>query len=142
MQHFADALHVSPAYLSDMLRSLTGQNTQQHIHQALIELERAKGLLFSTSLSINETVFKLGFEYLQYFTHLFKSKTRSDARRFPVFGAVSRQPSAILPPAARLTPRERSISRFCGARRAAGVLPAHRRAAKSVKSLPSYHIIM
>jgi AraC family transcriptional activator of pobA len=73
VQYFADALHVSPAYLSDMLRSLTGQNTQQHIHQALIE--RAKQLLLSTSLTINETAFQLGFEYPQYFSRLFKRKT-------------------------------------------------------------------
>jgi len=73
VQHFADALHVSPAYLSDMLRTLTGQSTQQHLHFALIE--RAKQLLLSTSLTINETAFKLGFEYPQYFTRLFKSKT-------------------------------------------------------------------
>ncbi|WP_375417344.1 helix-turn-helix domain-containing protein [uncultured Hymenobacter sp.] len=73
VQHFADALRVSPAYLSDMLRTLTGQNTQQHIHQALIE--RAKRLLLTTSLTINETAFQLGFEYPQYFSRLFKSKT-------------------------------------------------------------------
>jgi AraC family transcriptional activator of pobA len=73
VQHFADALHVSPAYLSDMLRTLTGQNTQQHLHHGLIE--KAKRLLLSTSLSINETAFQLGFEYPQYFTRLFKNKT-------------------------------------------------------------------
>lgn len=73
VQYFADALHVSPAYLSDMLRVLTGQNTQQHIHQALIS--KAKQLLLGTSLTINETAFQLGFEYPQYFTRLFKNKT-------------------------------------------------------------------
>ncbi len=73
VQHFADALSVSPAYLGDMLRTLTGQSTQQHIHFALIE--KAKQLLLSTSLTINETAFRLGFEYPQYFTRLFKSKT-------------------------------------------------------------------
>ena len=73
VQHFADALHVAPAYLSDMLRTLTGHNTQQHIHFALIE--KAKQLLLSTSLTINETAFQLGFEYPQYFTRLFKNKT-------------------------------------------------------------------
>ncbi|SFP92545.1 helix-turn-helix domain-containing protein [Hymenobacter arizonensis] len=73
VQYFADALHVSPAYLSDMLRSLTGQTSQQHIHHALIE--KAKHLLLSTSLAINETAFQLGFEYPQYFSRLFKSKT-------------------------------------------------------------------
>ncbi|MDF7815618.1 helix-turn-helix transcriptional regulator [Hymenobacter sp. YC55] len=73
VQHFADALHVSPAYLSDMLRTLTGQTTQQHIHHQLIE--KAKHLLLTTSLSINETAFQLGFEYPHYFSRLFKSKT-------------------------------------------------------------------
>lgn len=73
VQFFADELHVSPAYLSDMLRTLTGQNTQQHIHHALIE--RAKQILLTTSLSINETAFQLGFEYPPYFSRLFKSKT-------------------------------------------------------------------
>ncbi len=73
VQHFADALHVSPAYLGDMLRSLTGQSTQQHIHHGLIE--KAKQLLLTTSLSINETAFRLGFDYPQYFSRLFKSKT-------------------------------------------------------------------
>ncbi|GAB2583214.1 helix-turn-helix domain-containing protein [Spirosoma areae] len=73
VQFFADELNVSPAYLSDMLRSLTGQNTQQHIHQALIE--RAKRLLLTTSLTVNETAFQLGFDYPQYFSRLFKSKT-------------------------------------------------------------------
>jgi AraC-like DNA-binding protein len=73
VQYFADELHVSPAYLSDLLRTLTGQNTQQHIHLCLIE--KAKRLLLTTSLSINETAFQLGFEYPQYFNRLFKSKT-------------------------------------------------------------------
>ena len=58
VQHFADALRVSPAYLGDMLRTLTGQSTQQHIHHALIE--KAKQLLLSTSLTINETAFQAG----------------------------------------------------------------------------------
>jgi len=69
----ADKLNVSPHYLSDMLRSLTGLNAQQHIHNQLIE--KAKEILMTTSLSINETAFKLGFEYPQYFNRLFKSKT-------------------------------------------------------------------
>ena len=73
VQYFADTLLVSPAYLSDMLRTLTGQTTQQHIHYALIE--RAKQLLLSTSMTISETAFELGFEYPQYFSRLFKQKT-------------------------------------------------------------------
>ena len=71
--NIASELAMSTNYLSDMLRNLTGMNTQQHIHAYLIE--RAKGLLLTTSLSINEIAFSLGFEYPQYFSRLFKSKT-------------------------------------------------------------------
>jgi len=37
VQYFADKLNLSPNYLSDMLRVMTGQSTQQHIHNKLIE---------------------------------------------------------------------------------------------------------
>lgn len=69
----ASELAMSTHYLSDLLRSLTGMNTQQHIHASLIE--RAKSLLLTTSLSVNEFAYSLGFEYPQYFSRLFKSKT-------------------------------------------------------------------
>ena len=69
----ASELKVSSAYLSDMLRSLTGQNTQQHIHDKLIE--KAKDILTTTNLSISEIAYQLGFEYPQSFSKLFKNKT-------------------------------------------------------------------
>lgn len=68
----ASELAMSTHYLSDLLRNLTGLNTQQHIHAYLIE--KAKGLLLNTNLSVNEIAFSLGFEYPQYFSRLFKSK--------------------------------------------------------------------
>lgn len=72
VQHFAEALHVSPAHLGDVLRTHTGQNAQQYLHHAL--LEKAKHLLLSTSLSIRETAFYVGFENPSYFSRLFKQK--------------------------------------------------------------------
>jgi AraC-like DNA-binding protein len=69
----ASELSMSTHYLSDLLRNLTGMNTQQHIHAHLIE--RAKGLLLTTNLSVNEIAYSLGFEYPQYFSRLFKNKT-------------------------------------------------------------------
>lgn len=71
--YLSEKLNVSANYLSDMLRSLTGQNTQQHIHNKLIE--KAKEALTSTSLSVSEIAYQLGFEYPQSFNKLFKSKT-------------------------------------------------------------------
>ena len=64
---------MSTHYLSDLLRNLTGLNTQQHIHAYLIE--RAKRMLLSTNLSVSEIAYNLGFEYPQYFSRLFKNKT-------------------------------------------------------------------
>lgn len=69
----AEKMNVSPNYLSDMLRSLTGQSTQQHIHNKLIE--KAKETLTTTSLSVSEIAYQLGFEHPQSFSKLFKSKT-------------------------------------------------------------------
>lgn len=69
----AAELGMSTHYLGDLLRNLTGMNTQQHIHTYLIE--RAKGLLLTTDMTVNEIAFSLGFEYPQYFSRLFKSKT-------------------------------------------------------------------
>jgi AraC family transcriptional regulator, transcriptional activator of pobA len=66
-------LHVSQRYLSDMLRQLTGQNTQQHIHHKLIE--KAKEILSTSELTIAEIAYKLGFEHPQSFNKLFKTKT-------------------------------------------------------------------
>lgn len=73
VQYFADRLHLSPSYLSDMLRSLTGQNAQQLIHHKIIE--KAKEILSTSELSVSEIAFRLGFEYPQSFSRLFKTKT-------------------------------------------------------------------
>ncbi|MHB1104756.1 MAG: helix-turn-helix domain-containing protein [Lutibacter sp.] len=73
VEKLATELNVSSSYLSDMLRSLTGQNTQQHIHDKLIE--KAKEILTTTNLTVSEIAYQLGFEYPQSFSKLFKSKT-------------------------------------------------------------------
>jgi len=71
--YMADALHVSPKYLSSLLKVLTGQTAQQHIHEKLIE--QAKEKLSTTELSVSEIAYELGFEHLQSFSKLFKAKT-------------------------------------------------------------------
>lgn len=73
VEKLATELNVSSSYLSDMLRSLTGQNTQQHIHEKIIE--KAKEILTTTTLTASEIAYQLGFEYPQSFSKLFKSKT-------------------------------------------------------------------
>jgi len=74
VQHLANALNVSPSYLSDLLRNLTGLNAQQHIHQKLIE--KAKEYLTNGHLSVAEIAYQLGFEHPQSFNKIFKKKTQ------------------------------------------------------------------
>ena len=73
VEYLANTLNLSPHYLSDMLRSLTGQSAQQHIHEKLIK--KAKEYLATTGLSVAEIAYQLGFEYPQSFNKLFKAKT-------------------------------------------------------------------
>jgi AraC-like DNA-binding protein len=69
----AEHLHLSSRYLTDMLRSLTGQSAQQHIHDRLIE--NAKVILSTTRLTIAEIAYQIGFEHPQSFNKLFKRYT-------------------------------------------------------------------
>ncbi|AEV98148.1 transcriptional regulator [Niastella koreensis] len=73
VKYLAEQVHLSPSYLSDLLKKETGKNTQDHIHFYLIE--EAKNILLSTNKSVGEIAYSLGFEYPQYFNKLFKQKT-------------------------------------------------------------------
>ncbi len=72
VEEVAEELKMSPRYLSDTLKTETGKTAIDHIHLYLID--EAKNLLLDPSVSISETAYKLGFEYPQYFSRLFKKK--------------------------------------------------------------------
>lgn len=80
VQYVADALNVSPGYLSSLLKVLTGQSTQQHIHEKLID--KAKAQLSTTEMTVSEIAYGLGFEHPQSFSKLFKSKTNVSPLEF------------------------------------------------------------
>ncbi|RYY59053.1 MAG: AraC family transcriptional regulator [Chitinophagaceae bacterium] len=80
VQDVAARLNISPGYLSDMLRSVTGQTAQEHIHYRLIE--KAKSLLSATDLQVSEVAYQLGFDYPQSFHKLFKNKTKMSPLEF------------------------------------------------------------
>lgn len=80
VQYVAQALNISPNYLSNLLKSLIGLNTRQYIHQKLIE--KAKEKLSTTHLSVSEIAYELGFEHVQSFSKLFKAKANQSPSEF------------------------------------------------------------
>lgn len=73
VQYISEQLNISANYLSRLLKTLTGQSTQQFIHDKVIDVAKEK--LSTTDLSVNEIAYELGFEHPQSFSKLFKSKT-------------------------------------------------------------------
>lgn len=80
VQYCGKAMNMSPKYLSDLLRKETGQSTQDHIHQYIIE--KAKNRLLNSKESASEIAYALGFEYPQYFSKIFKKKTTMSPNEF------------------------------------------------------------
>lgn len=80
VQQVAEMLNLSPNYLNGILKSYTGQTTQQHIHNKLID--KAKEKLSTTDSSVSEIAYELGFEYPQSFSKLFKAKTNLSPLEF------------------------------------------------------------
>jgi AraC-like DNA-binding protein len=80
VKYISTELKLSQRYLSDMLRSLTGLNTQQYIQNTIVE--KAKDKLSTTNLSISEIAYELGFEHSQSFSKLFKTKTNLSPLEF------------------------------------------------------------
>ncbi|MCW2259803.1 MULTISPECIES: helix-turn-helix domain-containing protein [Sphingobacterium] len=80
VKYISTELKLSQRYLSDILSSLTGLNTQQYIQNTIIE--KAKEKLSTTNLSVSEIAYELGFEHSQSFSKLFKTKTNVSPLEF------------------------------------------------------------
>ena len=78
--YFADKACLSPNYFGDLISKETGTTAQRHIQDALIE--HSKHLLLNTRYTISEIAYRLGFDYPQHFTRLFKSRTGMTPNEF------------------------------------------------------------
>lgn len=76
----AHHLHMSPHYLSDLLRKEVGKNSQDYIQDFVVE--RAKNLLLGTTEPLKQIAYALGYEYPQHFTKVFKTKTGLSPRLY------------------------------------------------------------
>ena len=82
VEWMAAQLNVSHRYMSDTIKAETGKTAVDQINLFLIE--EAKSLLLNPNFSISETAYKLGFEYPQYFTRVFKKKTGMSPKQYIV----------------------------------------------------------
>ena len=73
LQYLAENCHLSPNYLSDLLKKETGRSGKDHINDFLVD--KAKNLLLSSTDSISGIAYELGFNYPHYFSRIFKKKT-------------------------------------------------------------------
>ena len=80
VQYFADKLSVTANYLSDTVRHHSGKPALTIIHEFV--LEEAKRLLTNTNHTVSEISYQLGFEYPNYFSRLFKRKTKLSPSEF------------------------------------------------------------
>lgn len=80
--YFADKLYLSAGYLGDLIKKETGKTAQELIQHQLVDA--SKELLLSTSQTVNEIAYNLGFKYPQHFTRFFKKNAGSTPNEYRV----------------------------------------------------------
>lgn len=80
LEWLASQLKVSQRYMSDTIKAETGKTAIDQVNLYLIE--EAKNLLLAPNTSVSETAYKLGFEYPQYFSRLFKKKVGMSPKEY------------------------------------------------------------
>jgi AraC family transcriptional activator of pobA len=79
-KYMASQLHLSPRYLSDLLKQETGKTAIELIH--LYVISEAKNMLVEGERSISEIAYQLGFENPPYFSRLFKKEVGMSPKEF------------------------------------------------------------
>ena len=77
---YADKLNISPIYLNEIVKDITGQSSSQYIRNEIVLL--AKRELFHTSDSVKEIAYRLGFTDNAYFTRLFTETAGISPNKF------------------------------------------------------------
>lgn len=80
VNYLGKKMGLSPYYLSDLLKKETGRSTIEHIHFFIID--KAKSKLLSSSQTVSQIAYELGFEYPQHFAKVFKKKTGMSPKEY------------------------------------------------------------
>lgn len=73
VSEYAEQLYITPTYLNDTVKAVTGYSASSTIKERLIQ--EIKGELIQTEATINELAYKLGFNDVSYFCRFFKNNT-------------------------------------------------------------------
>jgi AraC-like DNA-binding protein len=72
VKYFADKVFLSSGYFGDLIKKETGITAQKYIQNKVIEL--SKSFILNSEMNINEIAYKLGFQYPQHLSRLFKQQ--------------------------------------------------------------------
>ena len=72
VKYFADKVFLTPNYFGDLIKKETGKSAQEYIQFRIIE--KAKDLIASSTMTLSEIAYDLGFQYPQHFSRLFKQQ--------------------------------------------------------------------
>lgn len=72
VKYFADRACLSPNYFGDLVKKETGRTAQEYIQDKLINI--AKEEILSQTRNVSEIAYRLGFQYPQHFTRIFKKR--------------------------------------------------------------------
>ncbi len=76
----AEAVGLSPSYLSMLFKKETGTNFSDHLTR--VRIHRAKELLCCTNKMVYEVAYDVGFSDYRYFSQIFKKNTGMTPRQF------------------------------------------------------------
>lgn len=72
VKFFADQVNLSPNYFGDLVKKETGRTAQEYIQNKLVEI--AKEEILGSGKTVSEIAYRLGFQYPQHFTRIFKKR--------------------------------------------------------------------
>jgi AraC family transcriptional activator of pobA len=79
---FAQKLHLSASYFSDIIKKETGKTARELIQLRLLDFSKQKPV--NSGQAISEIVYELGFKYPQHFIRFFKKNVRYTPHEYTV----------------------------------------------------------